>query len=264
MKDGKKDKDKDAKKKRHKLHTFDPYLLLSFVYFDQTHCGYIFDKDIEELIYTLGLNLSRAQVRKLVQKVVTRDSLHYRKLTDKVKEEDVKDSKDAKKDDADKVDETSIKEDDEEVLKSLALGKYFKLFMSGKMVSPINEDFQLFLGNKKLLPVFVGSGPVSKRARKENSSSEVGETESVSEGFIMYKGSLLDIEKLVSQLKRSESARVDTEARMMEIQHELSAVSEKSIKQSNTIKDLSDDLKVYKDRLRNNDDKLKKVTVSIM
>lgn len=34
------------------------------------------------------------QVRKLVQKVVTRDSLHYRKLTDKprVKEEDSKDS----------------------------------------------------------------------------------------------------------------------------------------------------------------------------
>jgi len=34
-----------------------------------------------------------AQVRKLVQKVVTRDSLHYRKLTDKprVKEEDNKD-----------------------------------------------------------------------------------------------------------------------------------------------------------------------------
>lgn len=34
------------------------------------------------------------QVRKLVQKVVTRDSLHYRKLTDKprVREEDSKDS----------------------------------------------------------------------------------------------------------------------------------------------------------------------------
>ena len=102
-----------------KLYTHEPYLLLSFVYFDQTHCGYIFDKDIEELIYTLGLNLSRAQVRKLVQKVVTRDSLHYRKLTDKAKEDD---SKDTKKDD-EKADGNDIKNgNDEEVIKSLALG----------------------------------------------------------------------------------------------------------------------------------------------
>ncbi|XP_058799301.1 cell division cycle and apoptosis regulator protein 1-like isoform X2 [Phymastichus coffea] len=233
VKEGKKDKDKDGKRKKIKLYTHDPYLLLSFVYFDQTHCGYIFDKDIEELIYTLGLNLSRAQVRKLVQKVVTRDSLHYRKLTDRLKDED---SKDSKKEDSEKIDVASSKtESEEELLKSLALG------------------------NKKLLPVFVGSGPASKRARRENSSEE-SNSESVPEGFIIYKGSLLDVEKLVSQLTRSESARTDTETRMMEIQHELTAVSEKSTKQSNIIKDLSDDLKVYKDRLRSADDKLKKVT----
>lgn len=72
------------------------------------------------------MNLSRAQVRKLVQKVVTRDSLHYRKLTDKVKEEDSKDFKDAKKDEVDKVDSVSVKDEDEEVVKSLALGKVFR------------------------------------------------------------------------------------------------------------------------------------------
>jgi len=49
-----------------KLYTEDPHLLLAFVYFDQSHCGYIFDKDIEELLYTLGLNLSRAQVHSSV------------------------------------------------------------------------------------------------------------------------------------------------------------------------------------------------------
>lgn len=126
MKEGKKDKDKDSKKKKTKVYTSDPYLLLSFVYFDQTHCGYIFDKDIEELIYTLGLNLSRAQVRKLVQKVVTRDSLHYRKLTDKIKEDD---GKDVKKDENDKIEGASIKENnEEEILKSLALGEYYILF----------------------------------------------------------------------------------------------------------------------------------------
>lgn len=74
-------------KERLKYLTVDPDLLLSFVYFDQTHCGYIFEKDIEDLFYTLGLNLSRAQARKLVGKVISRDSLYYRKLTDKPKDE---------------------------------------------------------------------------------------------------------------------------------------------------------------------------------
>ncbi|KAF8781684.1 cell division cycle and apoptosis regulator protein 1-like [Argiope bruennichi] len=81
------DDDKREKKKRRKkklqMITYDPYLLLSFVYFDQTHCGYILDKDIEEIFYTLGLMLSRAQARKLIQKVCKREIFHYRKLTDR-------------------------------------------------------------------------------------------------------------------------------------------------------------------------------------
>lgn len=80
---------KKDKKEKLKLYTKDKHLLLSFVYFDQSHCGYIFDKDIEDLLYTLGLKLSRAQIRKLVAKIVVRDCLHYRKLTDKPKEIDV-------------------------------------------------------------------------------------------------------------------------------------------------------------------------------
>lgn len=82
-----KKKDKD----RLKQYTADSDLLLSFVYFDTTHCGYIFEKDLEELFYTLGLHLSRAQTRKLVSKVVSRDSLFYRKLTDKPREEKLAD-----------------------------------------------------------------------------------------------------------------------------------------------------------------------------
>lgn len=86
--DEQKDRKKERKRKKQKMYTKDRHLLLSFVYFDQTHCGYIFEKDIEDLLHTLGLYLSRAQVRKLVGKVITRDSLHYRKLTDQPKDED--------------------------------------------------------------------------------------------------------------------------------------------------------------------------------
>lgn len=80
---------KKKDKERLKQYTADSELLLSFVYFDTTHCGYIFEKDLEELFYTLGLHLSRAQTRKLVSKVASRDSLFYRKLTDKPREEKI-------------------------------------------------------------------------------------------------------------------------------------------------------------------------------
>lgn len=75
---------KETKVDRPKYVTAFPDLLLSFVYFDQTQCGYIFEKDLEDLFYTIGLNLSRSQVRKLAEKFVTRDSLYYRKLTDRL------------------------------------------------------------------------------------------------------------------------------------------------------------------------------------
>ncbi|XP_064418686.1 cell division cycle and apoptosis regulator protein 1 isoform X2 [Latimeria chalumnae] len=78
-------KDKDKEKKQ--MVTFDRDLLMAFVYFDQSHCGYLLEKDLEEILYTLGLHLSRAQVKKLLNKVVVRESCFYRKLTDRGKDE---------------------------------------------------------------------------------------------------------------------------------------------------------------------------------
>jgi len=44
------------------LYTADRALLLACVYFDQSHAGYLLDKDVEDIIHTTGLQLSRAQV----------------------------------------------------------------------------------------------------------------------------------------------------------------------------------------------------------
>ncbi|KAK3091306.1 hypothetical protein FSP39_018795 [Pinctada imbricata] len=74
---------KEKKREKRKFTTKEPALLLAFTYFDQNHTGYILDKDVEEIIHTIGLQLSRAQVKKLVQKLVSRDALNYRKITDK-------------------------------------------------------------------------------------------------------------------------------------------------------------------------------------
>lgn len=69
------------------------------------------------------------QVRKLVQKMVTRDSLHYRKLTDKpkAKEEDNKDSDKMK----DAAREKSKEKDPAvgEALAALAFGMYLSCYI---------------------------------------------------------------------------------------------------------------------------------------
>ena len=61
-KDKSSDSNKKEKKEKRKMCTVDPYLLLSYVYFDQTHTGYIIDKDLDDIVNMLNLNLSRAQV----------------------------------------------------------------------------------------------------------------------------------------------------------------------------------------------------------
>lgn len=79
---------KDKEKEKTQMVTINRDLLMAFVYFDQSHCGYLLEKDLEEILYTLGLHLSRAQVKKLLNKVVLRESCFYRKLTDTSKDEE--------------------------------------------------------------------------------------------------------------------------------------------------------------------------------
>lgn len=79
---------KDKERDKTQMITVNRDLLMAFVYFDQCHCGYLLEKDLEEILYTLGLHLSRAQVKKLLNKVILRESCFYRKLTDTSKDEE--------------------------------------------------------------------------------------------------------------------------------------------------------------------------------
>lgn len=74
------DDDAVEKKKRDKERkiTVNPELLLSFSFFDQTNCGYMLCKDLEELISTIGLSLSRSQIKKLVGKASSSETFYYR------------------------------------------------------------------------------------------------------------------------------------------------------------------------------------------
>ena len=57
-----KDKNEHKKDKKIKMVTRDKALLLACSYFDLNHSGYIESKDAEDILVSLTLNLSRAQV----------------------------------------------------------------------------------------------------------------------------------------------------------------------------------------------------------
>ncbi|KAI6218710.1 BMA-LST-3, isoform h [Aphelenchoides fujianensis] len=55
----------------------------AFSHFDQNVCGYLLDRDVEEIVHSLGLPISRSAVQRLLRKVSARDRFNYRNLTDK-------------------------------------------------------------------------------------------------------------------------------------------------------------------------------------
>ena len=52
--------------------------------------SYIETKDVEDILQATTLNLSRAQIKKLVSKVSTKDRLNYRGFTDRPENEEPK------------------------------------------------------------------------------------------------------------------------------------------------------------------------------
>ena len=64
---------------------FDPFLLVAFVYFDLNRTGYILEKDLGELLETLGLSLSRNQIKSVVSGFAGQDGqkVYYENLCEK-------------------------------------------------------------------------------------------------------------------------------------------------------------------------------------
>lgn len=207
------DKDgKETKVERPKYVTAFPDLLLSFVYFDQTHCGYIFEKDLEDLFYTIGLNLSRSQVRKLAEKFVTRDSFYYRKLTDRL-------------------------------VDAPALNPY----------ENVSEEqlAELARGNKLQKPT--------------TSSGQNGAVVDVDAcgGLVQFNGTLVNVQQLLEQMRRSEAARENTEKILTDLRQNNSDLTSSNSRHEKRIKDLNSDLKSMSRKLQDAESSLSSATVSI-
>ena len=100
------------------LVTKDKNLLLGCSYFDLSHCGYLESKDVEDILLTLELDLSRAELKKVANKLAVKDSINYRTLTD-----------------GEEVEEEADNEVNEMKKDSFELSKGFKQFVPGMVYS---------------------------------------------------------------------------------------------------------------------------------
>lgn len=199
----------EAKERRQKKEaklqqkTLNRHLLLSFIYFDQNQCGYLQDKDLEDLFYIMGLKLSRGQVRRLLQKVSKRETVRYRSLTDaavcpeEVAEQDVDEEMEEEEDG--QITEQSIETDLEEIA----------------------------MGNKTIL-VDLESPGAEEAAKLEPvvSSAPLEGVPSTSSNMVFHEGAMLDVAKLLRQVERSERARTSSETRLKEVMEALAEVRE--------------------------------------
>uniref|UniRef100_A0A182KEF5 SAP domain-containing protein n=1 Tax=Anopheles christyi TaxID=43041 RepID=A0A182KEF5_9DIPT len=221
-----------------RFHTVLPELLLSFVYFDITQCGYIFEKDLVELVYSLGLNLSRSQIRKTVGDVAAaRNTLYYRQLTDKALDTD---NKAAKKDELAEVTASLTGVDGAELTEEQSLE-----------LARGNTDYMCQLQASVLHIVNGGeqeSGTV-KKVKMEASD----ELPSTADGLVEYKGTIVDVGKCLDQAKLTERAREHAEKSLELVRNLNDELTVTNTRSSQYITELVADLKSAKKKLIDNE-----------
>ncbi|KAL6737972.1 hypothetical protein Aduo_011574 [Ancylostoma duodenale] len=85
-KEDKKDEKEKKEEKKEKLDlksmVSNRPLFESFAMFDVNLCGYLNERDLEDIIFNSELGVTRAQVQKLTHKLMSREKINYRHLTD--------------------------------------------------------------------------------------------------------------------------------------------------------------------------------------
>ncbi|XP_045523505.1 cell division cycle and apoptosis regulator protein 1-like [Pieris brassicae] len=157
----------------------DPYLLLSLVYFDTARGGTVSRKDLQSLFISLGLQLSRSQIRAVLEKVCVRDNFSYKPLIQTLKDlgSGADSIQDLSLDSAVSTEEPPHVADLESVIAS---------------------------GNRNLLPVF---------AQDSTLQPSTAETKDVSDtGLVSYKSRIVDVGALVNSAAKwqAERARLQT------------------------------------------------------
>ncbi|XP_045447120.1 cell division cycle and apoptosis regulator protein 1-like [Melitaea cinxia] len=170
----------------------DPYLLLSLVYFDTARGGAIARKDLQNLFVSLGLQLSRSQIRCILEKVCVRDSFSYKALIQAIKD---------------------LAAGTPEAIQDLPLDS---TVTNNEVPAHITElEAAIATGNRELLPVF---------NRESNEAQSSSATKDVSDsGVVVYKSRVVDVGALVAGAARWAGERARLEAALGETRAALRA-----------------------------------------
>lgn len=133
---------------------------------------------------------------------------------------------------------------------------------------------ELGKGNTALLPIFDNHANTKRvdvvSAEESVTKAESSKPDQVSESsesagdshMVMHKGALIDVEKLLQQLNRSEKAREETELRLIELTKANADLQSNSSKAKDKIKDLQSELKSYSRKINDADSSLSSANVS--
>uniref|UniRef100_A0A2M4A953 Putative cell division cycle and apoptosis regulator protein 1 n=1 Tax=Anopheles triannulatus TaxID=58253 RepID=A0A2M4A953_9DIPT len=235
-------------KEKGRVTSINSELLLSFLYFDVTHCGYIFEKDVEDIIYTIGLNLSRSQIRKIVSNATVRDTLHYRKLAEKtittsctvevgvnVTDEDSNKTKNSTGDPTSVPDTTDLNSskriDMDAFLAKIARGNTdYQLQLKESLTKIVHAIDDHNIDNSNTKQPIEGTHEPSSGMQKQS-------------GFVEHNGSIIDVAKLLNQLKRTGIAFENTEQMLEELQKQNAELIACNARNNIKIKELQADSK---------------------
>ncbi|CAK1598726.1 unnamed protein product [Parnassius mnemosyne] len=171
----------------------DPYLLLSLVYFDTSRCGNITKKDLQNLFMSLGLQLSRSQIRAILEKVCIKDIFSYKTLVQAIKD---------------------LASGASEAMQDLPLDS---TAVTCEVPPHIAElEATIAAGNRELLPLF--GKAVDEEGKEKSDTTDVSET-----GVVMYKSRVVDVGALVEQASRAAGERARLEAALENVKSALKA-----------------------------------------
>ncbi|XP_061377681.1 cell division cycle and apoptosis regulator protein 1-like isoform X1 [Danaus plexippus] len=168
----------------------DPYLLLSLAYFDTARAGVISKKDLQSLFVSLGLQLSRSQIRTVLDKVCIRDNFSYKTLIQAIKD---------------------LASGAPEAIQDLPLDSTID---SNEVPPHIAElEATIAAGNRELLPMFNRDGGAGGGGTRDVSDN----------GMVLYKGRVVDVGALVSAGARWAGTRARLEAALANVTSQLRA-----------------------------------------
>lgn len=109
-------------------------------------------------------------------------------------------------------------------------------------------------GNKIFLPIFENDSALQINNSKTYGRSHTDDDSSLStletfNGMVSYKGGLINVEKVLEQIKRSEKAREDTEKLLIELRKNNTELLSNVNSSKETIKELQSDAKSYNRKL---------------